>query len=57
MTFLKEAFGVPREARSNEFYRNNRWMGQTPAEARFVHTLRVVVVVVAGCWIFYRWLP
>jgi len=55
MSFLKAMFGVPREARSNEFYRNNRWMGQTPAEARFVRTVRVVLLLtISG--LAYFWL-
>jgi len=45
MSFLKATFGVSREKRSDEFYRNNRWMGQTPAEARFVRTVRVVLLL------------
>lgn len=55
MSFLKATFGVPREARSDEFYRNNRWMGQTPAEARFVRTVRVVLLL-AACGLAYFWL-
>jgi hypothetical protein len=53
MSFLKATFGVPREARSDEFYRNNRWMGQTPAEARFVWTVRVVLLAVCGLAFFW----
>jgi len=55
MSFLKATFGVPREERSDEFYRNNRWMGQTPAEARFVRTVRVVLLLVV-CGLAYFWL-
>lgn len=55
MSFLKATFGVPREARSDEFYRNNRWMGQTPAEARFVRTVRVIVLVILSGAVYY-WL-
>jgi hypothetical protein len=54
MSFLKATFGVPRAARSDEFYRNNRWMGQTPAEARFVWTVRIVLL--ATCGLAYFWL-
>lgn len=53
MSFLKATFGVPREERSDEFYRNNRWMGQTPVEARFVWTARIVLAV---CGLAYFWL-
>lgn len=55
MSFLTATFGVPREARSDEFYRNNRWMGQTPAEARFVRTVRVVLLL-AVSGLAYFWL-
>jgi hypothetical protein len=53
MSFLKATFGVPREERSDEFYRKNRWMGQTPAEARFLSTVRIVL---ATCGLVYIWL-
>ncbi|MDP1613778.1 MAG: hypothetical protein Q8M11_22175 [Sulfuritalea sp.] len=55
MSFLKSTFGVQHEARSDEFYRNNRWMGQTPAEARFVSTVRVVLLLIT-CGVAYYWL-
>lgn len=43
---FKKTFGVPREARSDEFYRNNRWMGMTAAERRFQRTMRIVLAMV-----------
>lgn len=55
MSIFKSVFGVPREERSDEFYRMNRWMGQTAAEARFVRTLRVGLLVVS-CLAAYYWL-
>lgn len=56
MSVFKSIFGVPREERSDEFYWVNRWMGQTPAEARFVRTIRVVLLLVSCGVAYYFWL-
>lgn len=56
MTILINVFGVPRERRPDEFYHNNRWMGQTPAEARFVRTVRVALALAVACGLAYYYL-
>lgn len=56
MSVFKSIFGVPREERSDEFYRVNRWMGQTLAEARFVRTIRVVLLLGSCGVACYFWL-
>jgi hypothetical protein len=55
-TILIKVFGVPREERPPEFYETNRWRGQTPAEARFVRTMQIILGVAALSYVAWYWL-